>query len=290
MAIKSNSSKKTDFLISSSIVIGFIVLVVLITNYMLISFFGFNQENFMIITIVLVALGVGLHIFLSKSLIEPLLHSDEQIQNLIKETLHELNTPVATIQINTQMIKRKEENTKNIIRLEKIEKSCENLLTLYSQMEYNLKKEVDNIITEDFDLKLIVQKSIANFDDIKQNITIEETIPTNKLLHTDKNGFEKVINNLISNGIKYNKNDGYIKINFLDGILSVEDSGVGIDTNNLFKVYDKYYQQNTQSQGIGLGLNIVKEFCDKNKIKINIDSISQTGTTFYLDLTKLIIH
>ena len=257
-------------------------------NYMLISMFGFNQQNFPFITIALVIIGVLLYLFLSKSLLDPLFRSDEQIQSLIKETLHELNTPVSTIQINAKMIKRKELNEKNIQRLDRIEQSCENLLKLYSQMEYELKKEVDAIAIESFSLEEVIEKCISNFDDIKKEITITSDITKDVILSTDKSGFEKVINNLISNAIKYNKSNGFVKIAFKDNTISIEDSGIGIDTENLFKVFDKYYQQNSENDGVGLGLNIVKDFCDKHKIKVNIDSKHNTGTTFFLDISSLV--
>ncbi|MDB2405638.1 ATP-binding protein, partial [Arcobacteraceae bacterium] len=101
---------------------------------------------------------------------------------------------------------------------------------------------------------------------------------------TDKNGFEKTLDNLISNAIKYNKPDGTITISIDNGILQVEDTGIGIDTKNLFHIFDKYYQENSLSTGIGLGLNMVKAYCDKYKINIKIDSKLDEGTVFHLDL------
>jgi signal transduction histidine kinase len=287
--IKLNSNKKQDFIISNSIVVCFIVLIVLVVNYMLISLFGFNQQNFTAITVVLLLLGVGLYIFLSKSLLDPLFKSDEQIQSRIKETLHELNTPVATIQMNVKMLSKTAEDEKTLKRLNRIEQSCQNLLKLYLQMEYDIKKEVDLVELDQFNLKDVVESSVANFDDIKNDIKIINDISGDLIINSDKSGFEKVINNLISNSIKYNKPNGYVKISLKKNILVIEDSGIGIDTQNLFKVFDKYYQQDSLNSGVGLGLNIVKEFCDKHKIKINIESNPNKGTVFFLNLDRIMI-
>jgi signal transduction histidine kinase len=235
-------------------------------------------------------LSVGLYIFLTKPLIHSLFKSDKKFKSIIKETIHELNTPVATIQINTQMLLKKQTDPKNIQRLQKIQKSCNNLIDLYKQMEYDMKKNIDIISAERFDLKTIVDIAIANFDDIKQNITIENQIKNNIYITTDKNGFIKMLNNLISNSIKYNKPNGYVKIDFKDNILNIIDSGCGIDSKNLFKVFDKYYQQDNSNDGIGLGLNIVKEFCDKNKIKINIQSTPTKGTIVSLDVSFCLVN
>ena len=142
-------------------------------------------------------LSVGLYIFLTKPLIHSLFKSDKKFKSIIKETIHELNTPVATIQINTQMLLKKQTDPKNIQRLQKIQKSCNNLIDLYKQMEYDMKKNIDIISAERFDLKTIVDIAIANFDDIKQNITIENQIKNNIYITTDKNGFIKILNNCI---------------------------------------------------------------------------------------------
>jgi signal transduction histidine kinase len=71
-------------------------------------------------------------------------------------------------------------------------------------------------------------------------------------------------------------------------ILKVEDTGCGIDTKNIFKIYDKYFQVDVANQGIGLGLSVVKEYCDKNNISIKIDADIGVGTTFYLNYEKLL--
>lgn len=263
------------------------LLIVLVINHLLIISLILNQETFLALCVSMILFGIGLYLFLSKSLLEQLLKSDEQIQQMIKETIHELNTPVSTIQINTQMIKRKEQDGKNLKRLDRIDQACKNLLSIYKDMEYDIKKEVDNITKEEVKLHELVSKCISNFDDIKKDITITENIPSNIVLHIDKNGLKKVINNLLSNSIKYNKQNGFVKVSFKDGVLSIKDSGVGIDTKNLFKVLDRYYQEDFNHSGVGLGLNIVKEFCDKYKVKINIESSLKNGTTFYLDFSTL---
>jgi len=187
------------------------------------------------------------------------------------------------------MIKRQESNSKNITRLDRIEKSCNNLLNLYKQMEYSLKKNTHTVELEKINLKNTIDSCIDNFQDIKNNIVINNKLSKSIFIKLDINGFVKVINNLLSNGIKYNKNNGFINIDFVNNILSIENSGKGIDTKNLFKVFDKYYQEHIEQEGIGLGLNIVKEYCDNYNIKINIKS-DKNSTIFYLNLSYLREH
>ncbi|MBD3841838.1 MAG: HAMP domain-containing histidine kinase [Campylobacterales bacterium] len=280
------SIKKKDFIFSNSIVVVFTILIVLILNNFLTSKFGFTQESFFPITVLLVAVGIFLYNFLSRQLLEPLFQSEQKIQDKIKQTLHELNTPVATILANTKMIRKKCEEPKNIARIDRIEQSCQNLLELYNQMEYDIKTHIDNVAVETFDISGVILKSIAKFDDIKNGISIDFQ-PSFFQIVADKNGFERVLDNLISNAIKYNKPNGSIRIYLENNKLFVKDSGIGIDTKDLFSVFDKYFQGDSLNQGVGLGLNIVKSYCDHYKISVQIDSQLDIGTTFVLDLSLI---
>jgi len=275
--------KKRDFIISNLIVVIFTILITLIVYNFLTTQFIFDQTSFVPISIFLLLLGGLLYYFLSAQLFETLFKSEENIENHIKETLHELNTPVATIQINSKILQKKEENKKNISRLKRIDESCDILLNLYNQMEYNIKEQINSVSIEEFDICDSIEKSILKHVDIKGDI---EILYDNKsfIIVSDKNGFERVIDNLLSNAIKYNKVDGKIIITLENDTLKIEDTGVGIDTKNLFQIFDKYYQENTLIDGIGLGLNIIKAYCDKYKIDIKIDSKKNEGSSFYLNL------
>ena len=278
--------KQKDFLISNIIVVIFTILLVLIANNFLTTQFGFDKHTFVPITLFLLIFGAVLYYFLSKQLLNPLFASEQKIQDLIKETLHELNTPVATIQLNTKMLQKKITDEKNISRLSRIEQSCDNLLKLYSQMEYSIKEQIDSVSIEEFDINDIINKSCNKFKDIKKDIDIQYD-NSSLLINTDINGFERMIDNLISNAIKYNKPNGKVIISIKDNTLNISDTGIGIDTKNLFHIFDKYYQENSLNSGIGLGLNMVKAYCDKHKIGIKIDSKVDVGTTFYFDLKEI---
>lgn len=240
----------------------------------------------MFITGVLIILAVGLNLFLSKPLLEPLFKSDANLQKTIKETLHELNIPASTIQANAQMLEKSIQDEKNMKRLGRIKQATNELLKLYNQMEYEIKKEIDTIEKQTFDLKECVEESVSKFDEIKKEITIEYTVPSISL-YSDKNGFQKVLDNLLSNAIKYNMPQGSVQIKYEHPVLSVYNSGKAIETKNIFMVFEQYYQEDTNQKGFGLGLTIVKEFCDKHAIEIKIDSLD-AGTTFYLNLNAIL--
>ncbi len=281
------NSKKRDFLISISIIFTFSLIIILYLNYFFISKFGLNQDNFIYIIIPLIILGLAIFLSFSISILKPLFKSDEKLQQSIKETIHELNIPVSTIKMNAQLLQKTISDEKSLKRLDRINQASNNLLKLYENMEYNIKKEIDKIDKQEFFLDEIIATSCEKFDDIKKN-TIITTNVANIKLFTDLNGFEKTIDNLISNAIKHNiKENPLINIEYKNQILSVYNTGEKIDTKNLFIVFDKYFQEDSSKDGFGLGLAMVKEFCDKNKITINIDTF-ENGNSFNLNLKNII--
>ena len=246
----------------------------------------FSREVFIVMNFMLIAFGLIVYTYLSNALLEPLFKAEENLQKTVKETLHELNIPASTIKINAQMLRKTIKDDKNLKRLNRIEQANQDLLQLYVQMEYDIKKQIDKIEEQDFYLKEIIELSQIKFLDIKKGVVIN--LDVNDIsVHTDKNGFIKVIDNLISNAIKYNRKDGVIDITFNHSNLTIFNTGNAIDTKNIFMVFDKYYQEDSESDGFGLGLNIVKDFCDKNKISIKIDS-NDEGTSFNLNLINII--
>lgn len=281
------NSKKKDFLISISIIFTFTLIIILYVNYVLISLFGLNQENFIYIIIPLLILALIIFLSFTSSILKPLFTSDDNLQKNLKETIHELNIPVSTIKMNTQLLEKNIDDEKSLKRLERIKQASNNLLKLYDDMEYNIKKEIDVIDKQECFLDELIANSINKFDDIKKDVIIKSSIPNIKLL-TDINGFEKTIDNLILNAIKYNSKDNpIVEITFENNILSIFNKGKQIDTKNLLIIFDRYYQSDSSSEGFGLGLNIVKEFCDKNKIVIKIDTFKD-GNTFNLNIKDLI--
>lgn len=246
----------------------------------------FSQEIFIVMNILLIAFGLIVYTYLSNALLEPLFNAEASLQKTLKETLHELNIPASTIQINAQMLKKTITDEKSLKRLSRINQATQDLLQLYDQMEYDIKKQIGKVDKQEFYLKEVIELSQTKFQDIKKELTIILEME-DAAIAVDKNGFVKIIDNLISNAIKYNKKNGLIEIKFKDKKLTIFNTGKSIDAQNIFMIFDKYFQEDSRMDGFGLGLNMVKAFCDKNKIDIKIDPVKK-GTKITLDLSNII--
>lgn len=123
---------------------------------------------------------------------------------------------------------------------------------------------------------------------IHKDVDVYLNCPEKISMEADKQELEIVINNLISNAIKYNKQGGRVDVNIRkDGkkiILSVEDTGIGMkedDIDKLFKDFVRIKSEQTKNiSGSGLGLSIVKKVLDMYNATINVRSIPNSGSCF----------
>lgn len=283
------NSKKKEFLISLSLVFTFIFALILSLIYVFMDYFVLNKTSFVLFSILFLAFALGILFWFSSSILKVLFSSDEKLQDKIKKTIHELNIPVSTIKINVQLLQKKLQDRKNLKRLDRIEQANNNLLKLYEDMEYDIKKQIDKIDKQEFFLDEIIKDSLDRLNDFKTDIKIELNIP-HIALCSDKNGFKKIVDNLLVNAIKYNDEiNPLIKIDFQNDILAIYNNGKQIDTKNLFLIFEKHFQTDYLKDGFGLGLFVVKEYCDKNKIVISIDA-QEYGNRFNLNLKNIIVR
>ena len=244
--------------------------------------FGYTRQNFIVVTLALLPLSVLFGYVLSKVALEPLFVTNDLLDKLLKDTLHELNIPLSTIFANVSMLKRHESDPKKIKRLERIEKAGGNLTELYEDLDYFIKKEIGSVERERFALDEVIEKSIRKMEEMRGDISIQYR-RVGMDVEVDRRGCQKAIDNLLGNAIKYNRPGGKVEIFEKEGRLVIKDSGIGMDETTLFNIFDRYYQSDLSASGYGIGLHIVKTFCDEHGIEIGIESKVGEGTVFSLN-------
>ncbi|MDD3500700.1 MAG: HAMP domain-containing sensor histidine kinase, partial [Sulfurovum sp.] len=213
---------------------------------------------------------------------------DENLSQLSREILHELNIPLATIQANTKMIARKLEDQKSLERIARIEASSKRLDRLYRELVYSIKKEFQPIEKESFDLQKVLAERVEVFEAFDRNDFVLEV--ESYRITADKIGFEKMIDNILMNAMKYSSKDTLVTLHLSRNILSIADQGVGMSETELLKIYERYYQADSSKEGEGIGLALVKSYCDSEGIDIQIKSEKNVGTTVFLNLRRISSH
>ncbi|MFT7879922.1 MAG: HAMP domain-containing sensor histidine kinase [Sulfurimonas sp.] len=268
------------YVLSIGFVLGFM--------YHILNTWGVTTKIYLLSSLVLLLFsGMFGYIFVS-TILAPTKRIDKNLSHLTKEILHELNIPLSTIQANTKLIARKLEDKKCLDRIERITASSKRLERLYQELAYSIKKEFQPIEKETFDLKKVLEERVEVFRAFDRNSFVMDL--ESYRVTADKIGFEKVIDNILMNAMKYSSKDTPITLSFAQDTLSISDQGVGMSETELLKIYERYYQADHSKEGEGIGLALVKSYCDSEGIDIQIKSEKNEGTTVFLDLKKIISH
>lgn len=114
------------------------------------------------------------------------------------------------------------------------------------------------------------------------------TVPENCIVLAEENFLERILNNLFSNAIKYNKRGGHIcfEWNASNSMLHIRDEGIGISDAHQKELFNRFYRADTsrssEIKGNGLGLSIVKKLCELQNISISVESKEGIGSSFIL--------
>ena len=257
----------------------------IITTTLYIVIFSYLY-NVLHVNIYIIILILGFLILISAYMIsslslKPLIEYIQNLKELSSQTLHELNLPIATIKTNLSMIKNKQTDEKILKRLSRIEQATTMLKQRYDELDYLIKTQTLKNIKEKFNIKELIQNRVDFLKNIYPSNIFELDLEDKEIIN-DPTGLSKVIDNLIDNSVKYSPKNSKITIKFKNDTLFVIDEGKGIDEVELIKIFDRYYQGDKSSKGFGIGLAMVKKFCDNNQIELTIKSKVAHGTTVEL--------
>ena len=217
--------------------------------------------------------------------ITPLREHFYHLERFSKETLHELNLPINTITANVQMLRKTHTDEKSLKRLERIEIASEMLKERYNELDYMIKKQSERENIEWFDLGDVIETRLVFLRSLYPSVVWHVELETCDV-YGDRIGLSKVIDNLIENGVKYSPKNPIITLTLRNYTLSITDQGIGMDEITLIHIYDRYYQSDSTMAGYGIGLNLVKRYCDRYGIGLHISSKVDEGTCVTLEFKK----
>jgi signal transduction histidine kinase len=233
--------------------------------------------------------------------IENLKRMDRIRTDFVANVSHELKTPLTLIKgytetLEDKAIDDKEKAGKFISIIKEHVNRLENIINdLLSLSELELSK--DSIEKIEFDVKQLMEEVAMGFGhalDTKQQQLNINSQGDNFRIFADKDKIEQTFVNLIDNGIKYTKDNGRINISIneqADTInITVEDNGIGIASEHLGRVFERFYRvdkaRSRELGGTGLGLGIAKHIVMAHGGKIHIESQINTGTKVIVKLPK----
>ncbi|MBE0491555.1 MAG: HAMP domain-containing histidine kinase [Sulfurospirillum sp.] len=212
--------------------------------------------------------------FLMKLFLKPMRDAIKLLDRFIKDTTHELNTPISTILSNIEMIDMQSLDAKLEQKLKRIDIGARTVSNLYQDLTYLMLSH--KIISEN--TMVAVGSVLAErveyftlFADSKK-ITIHLDLQCQKNLFIDRKKLAKIIDNLLSNAIKYNKIGGKITVLLLENFFEIQDNGRGVPKEMLGEIFKRYARADVSVGGFGIGLSIVMMIASEYHLQVSIDS------------------
>lgn len=229
------------------------------------------------------------------NLLDRIENTIEREKQFTSDASHELRTPLTIIKGTLEVLIRKPRNQEEyqekinfcVSEVNRLNHLVDQLLLLARFENQNKSLKIEKVC-----LNAVILDTISRYSSIIQSkkIHISAEFVKEYYVETDAYLLSIIINNLVSNALKYSNETAKLNIIITDENEKIEchiiDSGIGIPADDLQKIFNQFYRsktiENTGIKGSGLGLSIVKRLCALLHIDIKITSKENIGTTVFL--------
>jgi len=220
-----------------------------------------------------------LGIFLGKLFIAPMKESITQMNRFIEDTTHEFNTPISTILTNIELLETFYvcEGKKEMQRIEIASKTLSRLYEdlTYLKLNHNYHRDIQSL-----NFSQLIEERIEYFRTLieAKKLNVYTQIEKDIVLEIDKNDAIRLIDNILSNAIKYNQKQGDLTIHLTSNSFSVLNSGLGIRKEDIKLIQNRFKRANNSEGGFGIGLDIIGQVVERYKFQFTITSIQHENT------------
>lgn len=229
---------------------------------------------------------------------EELVKINKELDSFVYSVSHNLRAPLMSVLglINLVQLENKDGDQTMNDYFEMMQQSIHKLdETLKEILDYSRNARSALTIVE-VDIVKMVEESFDRMKYVEGSDSISKSVETGRQgpFYTDAYRLSVIINNLVSNAIKYrdvhkehNKLEVTADVTEADLTLSFRDNGIGIENEYLPKIFEMFFRATERSEGAGLGLYIVRETVDKLHGRISVESKVGAGTVFTVILPNL---
>ena len=232
----------------------------------------------LLISLIVSGIGIELAVvfisyYLAEEAIKPVREAYESQKVFIANASHEIKTPLAAISANLEAA-----DIKNNHWIDNVAMETEKLTALNLELLTLARTDLVNTVTsEEVNVKELVEKQLKSFEPRMNDIKFKKELNVSDKVKVNASDFSKLLGILMDNAIKYS--DKKITLTLEDHVLKVTNDGATISKDALPHVFDRFYQADKNSEGVGLGLSIAKSLADRNHWNLSVKSNSNTTFT-----------
>ncbi|MCC7232488.1 MAG: PAS domain-containing sensor histidine kinase [Bacteroidia bacterium] len=229
-----------------------------------------------------------------EKIISELKKSNAELDNFVYSVSHDLRAPLSSILGILEILWEESRDEFSREHLEMIRTSVKRLDGFIAEILDYSRNSRTSVKVEKIDLNEMVdgiKDDLKHMAGSNRNVSINSLVNDSVPFNSDKNRVRIILSNLISNAVRYQNQsipDPMVSINIdtsdTETDIIVRDNGIGIDREQIEKIFDMFYRISENSVGSGLGLYLVKEVVEKLQGKISVESELGAGSAFHIKL------
>jgi signal transduction histidine kinase len=225
--------------------------------------------------------------------------TNSELDRFVYSTSHDLRAPLSSILGLVKLLRGDELDRIQIERIEMVKQSILKLDNFIEDILHYSRNARLEIAKDDIEFVKIMQdvRTSHKYMDGTALINLNVGIEQEEKFVSDKRRLAIVLNNLISNAVKYRdttKQNPFVRVHIQSdsekATIVVEDNGIGIAEKEKEKIFEMFYRASKQSSGSGLGLYILKETAEKLRASISLESKKDIGSKFTIIIPNLLNH
>ena len=232
---------------------------------------------------IILAILMIIAFYLSKTALAPLHAKITALNRFIKDSTHEINTPLSVILMSIETADKKSLSQRNLKRINNIETAAKTLSHIYEDLTYLSFGASRAAPKEELNFKEILSERLEFFAPFfaKRALDLRLNLK-DALINANTYELKRAVDNLLSNAVKYTNSGGYVTVSLSKDELKISNSGEGLSKEQQDKIFERYTRFNEGQGGFGIGLNLVKRACENNAIIVTCESEPGKETTFTL--------
>ncbi|WP_110240253.1 sensor histidine kinase [Nocardioides gilvus] len=207
--------------------------------------------------------------------------SRERERRLIADAGHELRTPLTSLRTNIDLLTQAGDGLPADARaelLDDVRAQLQELTQLVGDLVELARDEPMHLVIGEVDLADVVERALTRVRRRAKTVTIDVDLET-WAVRGDAAALERAVTNLLDNAVKWSPEEGTVTVRLVDGVLTVDDEGPGIDEADLPHVFDRFYRSDDSRSmpGSGLGLAIVQQAAERHAGAVRADRAPNGG-------------
>jgi len=205
--------------------------------------------------------------FLGKMFLKPMKDVIDDLESFIRDSTHEMNTPISVILSNIEMLNFRDPESKEIKR---IKNAALRLSRIFSDLSYIRLHNKIKSVKKNIDVSSFLQQRLEMFETTVENKGFKLKLETDEcIINANEEDLTRVIDNLLSNAFKYAPKSSVIAVTLKECVLEIVNEG---EIRDVKAVLQKFTREDSAEGGFGLGLYIVSQICEKNGWEFEIKS------------------